>query len=443
MTSKKESSQILFEGTVGTRDFWKNRLGISNDDIQFLQSQLVLRKTQGSTTDAFRLEFVGLVCFQNAAFFSVPKIFRDQKADFSQAIELTLSCLRQYERKYARGFKPAEAGAGEFFDGAGTVVDMFLSVLNWTREHGFHQIDEKFRSDEFCNISWQDTIRQRYPIHFGRSVLYGEPIGYRTLPAHNELAQMQACALLELAKRLDVISRIWLPDYDELYVLASEIIRGEVIFRSRTEMRHVVDEHLFSSNRDTDRSLLDLLSRWLDMDYKVSTHIQLYGTNGFHAVWEHICAFLFHSLGTQQQHTDIASQPVFSDGGKRLPVSSQRPDILIESDDHIQIADAKWYDLDHGDLPHLEDIIKQLAYQMSIDPSRKVKSNVFLMPGLHGKSWSHAGQFEMSRDGRTDHRFPSVDVIRLDWIEMAQAYAKKNPPKWGEELLEFIAERNG
>lgn len=442
MASPNVSSQILFEGTVGTRDFWLKALNASSQDLLYLQSQLILRKVSGGDAESLRLDFVGLICCRENAFFAVPKIFREQKADFKQAIQLTLACLQRYERKNSRAFKSSEAGVGEFFDEAGTIVDMFLSILEWTLEHGFHQAEEKYRSDEFSNISWQETIGKKYPIHFGKSILYGDPIGYRTLPTHNELAQMQACALLDLAKKLDVLSQIWLPDYDPAYEAAQEISNDAEAIHDRGEMRRLVDELQFSSNRDKDRALLDLLSRWLNLDYKVSSKVQLYGTNAFHVIWEDICIFLFHALGVPEQHSEIASQPIYTDGKSQTALHPQRPDILIEVNSDVQIADAKWYDIDHGDLPHLEDVIKQLVYQMSIEPARHVKNNVFLMPGLNGKSWSLVGQFEMNHKEKTDHRFPAIGVIRLDWLEMANAYSKLLLPSWGQNLLRFISKNN-
>ncbi len=435
-----KSSGVLFEGSVDTRECWKDNLCLSNDEFQYLVSRSILRKISGSDAESFRLDFVGLISSRNAAFFALPKIFKDKKTDTTQGINLTLSCLQRYERRDVRQLKSAQAGVGDFFGEAGTIVDMFLSLVEWTQEHGFHQSEEKYRNDEFCNISWHDTIRNRYPIHFGHSVLYGDPIGYRHIPTHNELAHLQSLALLELSHHLGIISQIWLPNHDPLRLSALEIISdSDLVSRDRLEMRRIIDDLSFSSNRDTDKDLLDILSRWLDLDYKVSTKIQFYGTNAFHAVWEKICGFIFNGLGTPQPHSILASQPAYVTPLSSISISSQRPDILIEVGNNLQIADAKWYDLDSGDIPHLEDVIKQFVYQMSLAPHRHVQNNLFLMPGINGAPWCHMGRIEMCTDQGRDPRFPNIDIIRLDWFEAASSYANLTPPNWGEALLKSIS----
>ncbi len=435
-------TNILFEGTQGTPEFWKEKLGASNEEIAFLQGQLILRKLSGnSENQSFRLDFVGLICLRNSAFFSLPKIYKAFSGNFIQAMQRTLGCLQRYHGRgpRSRTFQSAQAGAGGMFDSAGTIVDMFLSFLDWTREHDFHQSDEAFRYDEYSHISWRDTLRHRFPVHFGHSVVYGDPVGYRMQPMHNELAELQALAIIELSDRLGLLSTVWFQDYDPVRLRAMEILAEPTLFiKDRNEVRQIVDRYAFSANKDSDRSLLDLLSLWLDSDYKRSTQVQLYGTNAFHVIWEDMCACLFKNFGQLLRHSDLASQPYYMNDRKMISIGPQRPDILVEVDGELQIADAKWYDFDGGDLPHLEDVVKQIVYQMTISPDQSVKNNLFLVPGLDGTSWDSAGHFRMRTD-KIDDRFPSIQVIRLNWDEVADSYTLSFIPKWRNDFIQSIS----
>ena len=143
--SQINNPQILFEGTQGSLDYWASNLGAESTDLERLQSQLILRKSTVEGNLSYRLDFVGLICLGNSAFFCLPKIYRNGVDNFIQAIHETLNCLQRYQRNITRPIKMSEAGIGSIFDDAGTIVDMFLSLLDWTRERGFHKDDETIK----------------------------------------------------------------------------------------------------------------------------------------------------------------------------------------------------------------------------------------------------------------------------------------------------------
>ena len=81
------------------------------------------------------------------------------------------------------------------------------------------------------------------------------------------------------------------------------------------------------------------------------------------------------NLENLKRHSELASEPTYIFDGTEINIAPQRPDILGEENNQIQLADAKWYDFDQGDVPRLQDVIKQLVYHMTISPSRKVKTS--------------------------------------------------------------------
>lgn len=435
LITQKETDSILFEGEIGTAEYWISKISATIDDISNLQNQLILRKIPGRTS-YLRLDFVGLICLRNNAFFALPKIYRDKHFDsLRAAIKTTFSCIQQYQRGSIRTFRATEAGESNIFDGAGTIVDTFISLLAWTAEHGFHHADETFQYDEYSHVNWRETILRTFPVHFGNSVFYGEPLGYRTLPKRSQIAVIQAHALVSLSKFLGSLSEIWLPTYSPLLFAANEIIQDSLLNAwDQKNVRILIEEYLFAANRDYDREILDILNLWINLDHRASRHILLYGTNAFHVVWEDMCISLFDGKKLAN-HALLASQPVFYCNNLTAEISSQRPDILIEDENFISIADAKWYDFDQGDVPQLGDTIKQIFYEMTIKPSLKVKNNFFLVPGVGGLSWSNVGQIDMLYAQEKDSRFPDISIIRLNWEELALAYTENKIPSWRDELV--------
>lgn len=427
-------SSILYEGCIGSSDDWQLWLNVSQEIIEQLKSQFVLRKISGSLS--LRLDYVGLLCFKKRTFFALPKIYDGVVGDTTADLQTVFSCLQQYfARRKTRIISFGEAGEGTVFDDAGTILDLFLSLLRWTQEHGFYQAENTVRYDEFSHINWRQTISERFPVNFGSSVVYAEPIGYRSNRTPNQLTELQALALIDLADKVGPLSRIWLPLHDEIVSSAQEIIiNSENYYGDNASMRNLIDELIFSSNKDFDRALLELLSMWIDSDFKAND-LQLYGTNAFHVVWEDICVSLFLRHAVFKEHSQLASQPVLVSGKTLLHIGPQRPDILFEMDEDIWIADAKWYDFDKGDRPPLHDIVKQITYQTTVLSGKTVKNNLFLVPGMGRETWEHGGDILMQYAEKQDNRFPSIRIIRINWNSAVEMYFDAASTNWWQEFI--------
>ncbi|MFA5593252.1 MAG: LlaJI family restriction endonuclease [Micavibrio sp.] len=435
MNPKALPSSILYEGAIGSSDDWQLRLNVSKQIIEDLQSQSILRKVSGNL--GLRLDYVGLISFKDQTYFALPKIYNETDDDITTNLQSVFSCLQQYFfRKKARRISFSEAGEGTFFDDAGAILDLFLALLKWTQEHGFYQSDSKVRYDEYSHVNWRQTISEKFPVNFGTSLVYVEPIGYRVNKDNNQITELQAFAMLDLVKKIGPLSEIWLSTYDEIILSAKNIIiNSDHYYGDRASISNAIDELIFSSNKDFDRELLDLLAAWIDLDYKAS-NLQLYGTNAFHFVWEDMCVSFFQRHSELKQHSKFASQPVLISGETFAQIGPQRPDILFEIEESIWIADAKWYDFDKGDRPPLHDIVKQMTYQTTILPDKKTGQNLFLLPGVGGEKCVDGGYIEMQYMERRDPRFPKIKIIRINWENALEIYLDTSPAEWWEEFIE-------
>ena len=434
MNPKALPSSILYEGAIGSSDDWQLRLNVSKQTIEDLQSQSILRKVSGNF--GLRLDYVGLISFKNQTYFSLPKIFDETDNNITANLQAVFSCLQQYFfRKKTRKLSFAEAGEGTIFDDAGAILDLFLALLKWTQEHGFYQSDSQGRYDEYSHINWRQTISEKFPANFGTAFVYVEPVGYKVNKDNNQITELQAFAMLDLIKKIGPLSEIWLSAYDEIILSAEDIIiNSNNYYGDSATIRNTIDELIFSSNRDFDRELLDLLAIWINSDYKAN-NLRLYGTNAFHVVWEDICVSLFQRHSELKEHIKLASQPVLVSTDTFAQIGPQRPDILFEIDESIWIADAKWYDFDNGDRPPLHDVVKQITYQTTVLHDKKTQQNLFLLPGTGRGKWADGGYIEMQHMGKRDPRFPKIKIIRINWESALEVYLDTSPTEWWNEFI--------
>lgn len=415
--------EVLFEGETASPRDWQERLNCDAEEISQLIGIGALKRISTEKPE-LRLDFVGLLALKESVNFVLPKVF-GPSARIPRTFDVfrTLRCIQRYQARSGRGlvrFRSADEG---FYTEAGSKVSLFLQLLAWTRDHGLHEEETISRSDELNHVDWGDTFACGMVLHFRTGSAFSEYHGRRETGRPSELAVAQALALLDLHEGLGIVGRLWLSRHDPLFEMcASYILNTDQFCKSLDAVRSTVFEADLHATKDHDRELITILKRWLQTSSISDNFITLFGVNAFHVVWEDICTVALGHVGTAD-HSSIAAQAKHFLEGKEIVLASQRPDHLFEKAGEILIADAKWYRAWAGELPPLHDVIKQIMYEMTIDMSKKVNANVFLLPSIDsGRLITRIGSTKMVLGDKPDARFPTIEILAVDWDAVVNAY---------------------
>lgn len=429
----------VWEGECLLPNEWVERFGISEHEVSQLIQDGALKPIQNDRGRSYRLDLVGLLFTKERAFASLPKIFRG-KID-ATVIGDILACMRTYTGRMSRRIRHAEASERlSVHDADAKLIDAFLSLMDWTANHGFHSEDLEALIDEPSDIEWAVTFDRSVPLHIKRSVVFSELLGRHANYRYGKLAFLQAKALLTMHAALAPISHIWLTPHDQMLEVSSDILGGnsQIDSESILELDELID-FVGSCNRDHDRQLATLLLEWLLGSRRKADSPRLYGTTAFQYVWEDICISMTAGIGDLVSHKSLASQPAYILNTSSVQTDGQRPDIVRVSCGNVYILDAKWYDVGRGDKPGAPDIIKQLCYQLSVGEEHAVACNAFLCPTSHDQNnVASLGAAQMMRDGDIDHRFPSVTLIGIPWKIAIAAYARSNDGREMQEQLRGV-----
>lgn len=423
MSAALPLASLLREGEVHAEKYWINRFGITESEFLSLLADGVLKISCAGPPRNYRFELVGMLFTRQGAFVGLPKIFHDE-VDIS-IIRDVIACIRTYLNRVKRKFRHAEASEVlAIHTDAAKTIDLFLALIDWTVERGYHAEDFESRSDEPTDIDWGATMDFGLPMHVGRAVMYSEVVGRRVNYKLGPLAYLQSQAILNLHAHLKPASLFWLPEHDSIIEQAHSI-REETVTIDDTSIVDVdqLTDFLNICNRDHDRELANILFDWLTERKRGSAHLTVFGTTSFQYVWEDMCDLATAGFGDTVLHQDVASQPVYRIGGTMHAPDNQRPDILRLAHGATNIFDAKWYDISKGDLPGTPDVIKSIMYACSIEEGRLVSRNAFLMPISEEVSEAKIiGDVRMTARSGDDMRFSPITIIGLPWKHAVSVY---------------------
>ena len=162
---------------------------------------------------------------------------------------------------------------------------------------------------------------------------------------------------------------------------------------------HLIQERQIQFNSRKLRLLSHLLQYLSGNESSSSdSDVDLFGTFSFNLVWEKVCS----SVCGNEKATIISQipHPLWEmPSGESVSTETLEPDIIVtnrgERGCQLGILDAKYYNTQfaNGKIagnPGLQDVVKQFAYQMALEPLAKSNGwtsilNVFLMPGSDSK----------------------------------------------------------
>ena len=425
---------MTFEGDINTATGWCQYFGCSPTDIEQLILDAVLVPTGPLLRErAYRLNFVGLVAFAKTAFWVLPKIMRDKREfNFEDALKTTASVIFKFVTRTKKNSIFEYSGAIVYNTG-GTFLQVFNRLLSWTADYGFHSKKTEFYSESTTHIDWASTFKNT-PIFMRKNLIFSPHISLEYQNIAGKLANIQAFALLEMAKKIGPLISLWLRKGDPILNEATSIIEEMPIdFASlENDIRWVLE----NSNQDHERELASILLDWLQSNASRTKGPQLMGCNAFHTVWETMCKQVF-TIDTAE-YQNFAHLPYIESEEKKIALPSLRPDMFFINHQTAIIVDAKWYDWEATNYPSSSDLVKQIMYELTLKKNGiNYIKNYFIVPIFDNKSQIKIlGTTQFTCD-TLDKNLPIVTVIGLQWRKIVEAYTSDKKNNSFTNLIKF------
>lgn len=418
---------LMLEGEVRTSSQWREIFCTPEGTDLFgeLVDKSALKKV-GQKNSQYRLDFVGIIAFSKKSIFCMPKIY-DSPGSAANATNLSniVRCIQRYQQRVRAGVRSANTLDSEpLFDDAGPMLNVFIALVAWTRDHGIHRSEATVISDAHSSINWPYTFDNATAIHLRTGPIYTDLYGFADAASESRLGLIQSIALLELQSTFGLVADLWASTFDPVVQQCMQVQSDSHFLPfHHDDMREAILDAELHATRDHDRELVNLLRRWFDTRGDFNRGLRLFGVNAFHAIWEDMCSVAFGARNSAELHLHVASQAKHVIGTVAIELAGQRPDQLLLDGDRVWIADAKWYRASRNEFPPLPDVVKQMMYAQTVTSDFTVAANCFVLPIRDGVSkLTKLGDTQMYFRGAIDSRFPPVDIIGADWDAFLERY---------------------
>lgn len=416
-------SHIAFEGEVRTREEWVTCLHRSKGEKvfnRFLETG-ALRKP-GTRIDLYRLDFVGLSCFEDEVLVCLPKVFERNGGNISaRELNRIIRCVQEYQSR-RRSLGESEIANDPLINDVGPLLNTFVSLLSWTHDNGIHQTEMNTLSSSESGIDWPSTFDNSSVAHLRTGPVYTDLYGYHATSSESLIGYIQAVALQDLHGMFGIVAELWVSEFDTVLETCREVVATFVDPPILSEFRQMISEAASNTTKDHDRDLINLLMQWCDLESKIRGKVGMFGINAFHVVWEDMCRVAL-SIKQAIAHSNIASQPFSIVGSDIISLGQQRPDHILIEGNCVWLLDAKWYRPWKGEYPSVPDVIKQLMYSLTTASEYQVVGNFFVMPSSEAIGvLEKIGDSKMIFNGSVDGRLPYISLLVANWNIMLDLY---------------------
>lgn len=215
-------------------------------------------------------------------------------------------------------------------------------------------------------INWHQTIKSTLPIYTTGNFIYTNPISKNIKLQPNDITSIQIYCLNQAFSILGIF-------YNNLQI-------SPITPLNESTYLYTLHKALTTTNNDHTKKLISTMIQFITgTSLTNSNNKELkVGTYKFHIIWE---KYLKKYLIKQYPEKIFLPKAYYIINNNKIPTSSQKPDIIIESTNYLYIIDAKYYKI--NTLPQSSDIHKQLCYATYINnhTSKKI-INIFLLPNL-------------------------------------------------------------
>lgn len=420
---------FLREGDNKSLSEWSVVLGCAVREVRDLSEKGVFRRSaidSKNDQQLYSLRFVGVLALSHRIWFSIPSIIYSHKknAITAQDVQVTIALLQRHEQKLKR--KKRYVGGFDvplFWSEGGALIrdiELLVWLLDWTESHGFHDALETEYSASYGHaINWGATENCSLPIKAGKSFLYDPLLWDKTRHELSGTGYLQAKVIDALFVDYYPISKLLLGGDEDILDAGKEILESHDFFiEDPFEYLRAQEEML---SRDHEKELVSGLLSYFESPARFESNESIfYGTNGFWAVWEDVCNFVFSSSFDDL----LLSNPRYVMKDKSIfEMNGQRPDLWYVHEDSVFILDAKYYTgFPCDSKPGVQDIIKQIMYGLSYRGQYNKIILGFVFPGHSSSIIDCIGAAEMAIVSEADKEFPEVHCFILDWTAAVSAY---------------------
>lgn len=375
--------RLLLEGEVHPVNHWKFVFAGNGIDVfQDLVNKGALKRV-GNKAGYYRLDFVGIVAFHDRSIVCMPKIYDDgtgivDARDLSKIVR----CIQKYQQRVRLGIVTLDTLDGSpLLDDAGPMLNVFIALMAWTREHGIHQEEAAAISDAQSNIDWSYTFDNATAVHLRTGPVYTDLYGVSDVQLQSKLGLIQSVALLHLHSTFGLVAELWASKFDPMMQQCVQVLQDTSSPPLHyLEIQEAILDGERHATRDHDRELVVLLRQWFDSKGDFNKGPRLFGVNAFHTIWEDICSVVLDAENSGSIHLKIASQARYTIGKRELALARQRPDQVIQNGERIWVVDAKWFRTNLSEFPPLPDVIKQIMYGITVSDKYILVANCFIVP---------------------------------------------------------------
>lgn len=348
-------------------------------------SELINRKIIKKEDNTYKFKYVGLILVYRRFVFIQPKYIKEQLEIENQ--NKLIKLLKQYslnelltvEEAQYLGYNNGENS--NFFGIINFLLDDYINNGLYLKERRISQING------FGQINWNRTLENNKvmfidsanPLYY-ELITNGTDINYNFIITHIHKLILNRCidfleenGLCEVFGYEDLSINFDVIDIDNEYIISFLEKELNVEFSDRRTM------------------LLKAMIKFIEMSStdKDGTSLNLYGTPYFNIVWEKVAAYVFSN--DYDSFKDKIPKPSWIKYGEDKGVEKDTliPDIIFYKEIYktLFILDAKyyncWFGTDgkiKGNVPGINDIIKQIAYESVFSEIYSNIVNVFIMP---------------------------------------------------------------
>lgn len=430
----KESEEL-------SEEEWQSKLEISPQELSKLIKYGVLKASKlKRDTLLLKLEFVGEIVTNNSYIASLPKCLKDDSNNFEtvKLVSESLSHYFDFRKKQKAVFKSSYTELvfeDKLQAHESQEIAVYLSLQAYFERRGVYKRSalESVRSNN-QKIDWKKTVQKNDVYLDGWSAFYPQPYTKNSFQTENIISNVFKSVLSYLATKY--------ASKDTGSFINAEC-RTYLSFERLTDQSSMYCTHikleLIQTFNSEDILMLQILHDYIEKSknfrLKGLNEVRLYGTNGFHNVWEYICSGIFNNQYKELKNN--FAQPRWLINNQLLEKRGEfTPDVLLSVGDSLIILDAKYYYPIPKNICGVSDVAKQLLYSQ-IAKSDSVK-NIFLFPSDDSSvSMEYLGYVSIYDDNDKELKefVPQrISVVRLSLVGAIKALLSRDQ-RYTEELV--------
>ena len=370
----------------------------------------------------YDMSFVGVHFLDGRFEIKYPLGYRlSSKEDEKQCRKDILNLIRVL-RQYRSQDKVNRESKETFYLDTNFPLFAYMAVYNWYLKNGYYLPREViFKKGTNGKINWSRTIKTTKPAINNNNAVYLDTVVRKQNYNDEEL--------------IAIINRFCVyKSYEKIGCLFSRKRPKKEKIRAKNKLFiNVLNKKIESTFNDEERELFVNMRKILVEESNENSNKEFYfGTTNFNLIWEKMLDDVYGNNSVNhcsESHPHIYWNSNEFTKPKNLTL---RPDTIMihpNREDKIYVLDAKYYkagvNIDDGNLPGGESILKQIVYAQKLERNDKIKLtqhkiyNAFLLPyGMKEKENFLVPLGSTSEDWYSEKEMSENDFLKIKAIRV-------------------------